>query len=134
MGPILHYSPVLFAYVGMINCRPGKDFAQEDKIGDYLSNSKNGVVYVSFGSVIKGSLITIQNKRILMRVFARFSQYDFLWKWDEVEMLGKPDNVMLSKLVPQQDILAHPNLKVFVTHGGQSSFQESLCHQKVFKQ
>merc|ERR1712223_345253 len=37
---------------------------------------------------------------------------------------------MLSKWVPQQDGLAHPNLKVFVTHGGQSSFQESLCHQK----
>ena len=27
-------------------------------------------------------------------------------------------------------ILAHPKLKVFVTHGGQSSFQETLCHQK----
>jgi hypothetical protein len=38
--------------------------------------------------------------------------------------------VMLAKWLPQQDILAHPNLKVFISHGGQSSFQETLCHQK----
>ena len=56
-----------------------------------------------------------------------------MWVWDEIEMLGKPDNVLLTKWAPQQDILAHPNLKVFVTHAGQSSFQEALCHKKVRK-
>ena len=45
-------------------------------------------------------------------------------------MEGKPKNVLLSKWLPQQDVLAHPKLKVFITHAGQSSFQESLCHQK----
>ena len=45
-------------------------------------------------------------------------------------MEDKPQNVMLSKWLPQQDILGHPNLRVFVSHGGQSSCQESLCHQK----
>ena len=36
----------------------------------------------------------------------------------------------MSNWLPQQDVLAHPNLKVFITHAGQSSFQETLCHQK----
>ena len=36
----------------------------------------------------------------------------------------------VSDWLPQQDILAHPNLKVFITHAGQSSMQELLCHQK----
>ena len=36
----------------------------------------------------------------------------------------------MSDWLPQQDILAHPNLKVFITHAGQSSMQELLCHQK----
>ena len=36
----------------------------------------------------------------------------------------------MSDWLPQQDILAHSNLKVFITHAGQSSFQELLCHQK----
>ena len=45
-------------------------------------------------------------------------------------MQEKPDNIMLSKWLPQQDILAHPKLKLFITHGGQSSTQEALCHKK----
>lgn len=41
-----------------------------------------------------------------------------------------PPNVILSKWLPQNDVLGNDNLKVFITHGGQSSFQESLCYQK----
>ena len=41
-----------------------------------------------------------------------------LWKWDEDNIADLPKNVMIKKWVPQQDILAHPNLKLFVTHGG----------------
>ena len=53
-----------------------------------------------------------------------------LWKWETESMEDQPDNVMLSKWLPQQEVLAHPNVKLFITHGGQSSFQESLCHGK----
>ena len=28
-----------------------------------------------------------------------------------------------------KDLLAHPNLKGFVTHAGYLSFEEALCHQ-----
>ena len=73
----------------MMNCRAGNAILQNDTISDFLANSKKGVILVSFGSVIKGSLITVQNKRILMRVFASFPEYDFLWKWDEDDMPGK---------------------------------------------
>ncbi len=77
------WSPMVPNYVllGMMNCRPGQAFPKNDPIGDYLNNSKNGVVFVSFGSVLKGSLMTFHNKQILLNVFRRFPQYDFLWKW-----------------------------------------------------
>ena len=101
-----------------MNCIPGQSFEKGDKIGDFLANSKNGVVFVSFGSVIKASLMTEENKQILLNVFKRFPQYDFIWKWDQDSMPGKPDNVLLSKWLPQRDILAHPKLKVFITHAG----------------
>jgi glucuronosyltransferase len=66
---------------------------------------------------------------MFMNVFRQLKQ-KVLWKWETETMPDLPSNVKLSKWLPQQDILGHPNTKLFITHVGQSSFQESLCHQK----
>ena len=76
-----------------MNCRPGKPFPAEDKIGEFLDKSKNGVVFMSFGSVIKASVMPKENKDIILKVFARFPQYDFIWKWEE-ELPNAPKNVL----------------------------------------
>ena len=55
-------------------------------------------------------------------------QYSFLWKWDgQIENL--PPNVKLQTWVPQQDLLAHSNLRVFVTHGGLGGVTEAIYHK-----
>ena len=99
----------------------------------YLHNilileSEHGVIFVSFGSMLKGSLMSEKMRKIFTNAFGKLKQR-VLWKWESEEMEGKPDNVMLSKWLPQQDLLAHPNLKIFISHMGQSSSQEALCHQ-----
>ena len=53
-----------------------------------------------------------------------------IWKWD-AEISNLPGNVKLSSWLPQQDLLGHPNLKVFVTHGGLGSLVESIYHKAV---
>ena len=68
-------------------------------------------------------------RKALLSVFGKLKQ-KVLWKWETDHMEDKPPNVMLHKWLPQQDVLGHPNVKLFVSHGGQSSFQETVCHQK----
>ena len=77
----------------MMNCRPGKPFPAKDNIGEFLDKSKNGVVFMSFGSFIKASVMPKENKDIILKVFARFPQYDFIWKWEE-ELPNAPKNVL----------------------------------------
>ena len=77
----------------MMNCRPGKPFPNEDKIGEFLDKSKNGVVFMSFGSVIKASVMSKEKKDIILKVFARFPQYDFIWKWED-KLPNAPKNVL----------------------------------------
>jgi glucuronosyltransferase len=84
---------------------------------------------VSFGSVLTASDMPEPQRKLLLDVFGRLKQ-KVLWKWETESMPDKPANVKLSKWLPQQDILGHPKLRLFVSHGGQSSCQESLCHQK----
>ena len=84
---------------------------------------------MSFGSVLKASQMSDKIRTIFTTAFSKLKQR-VIWKWETEEMEGKPDNVMLSKWLPQQDLLAHPNLKLFISHMGQSSSQEALCHKK----
>ena len=67
-------------------------------------------------------------RKLLLNVFKKLKQ-KVIWKWETEKMEGLPSNVKLSKWLPQQDILAHPNTKMFITHAGQSSTQETLCHK-----
>ena len=95
----------------------------------FLDDAPHGVVYVSFGSVLQSSEMSEENRLKLVTAFGKLKE-KVLWKWETETMPNLPSNIMLSKWLPQQDVLAHPKVKLFVTHGGQSSFQETLCHQK----
>lgn len=50
-----------------------------------------------------------------------------VWKF-ETELPNKPDNVIVGKWLPQNDILAHPSVKVFVSHCGKGGVTEAKYH------
>ena len=126
----------VFLYVARLFTKPvfysraPKVIEDDEKLRNFLdSGGKEGVIYVSFGSVLKASVMSEDKRKALLSVFGKLKQ-KVLWKWETDYMEDKPSNVMLHKWLPQQDVLGHPNVKLFVSHGGQSSFQETVCHQK----
>ncbi|KAF7265898.1 hypothetical protein GWI33_020644 [Rhynchophorus ferrugineus] len=97
------------------------------EIEEFLNDTK-GVVYFSLGSNIKGKLLNDSVKSELVNGFKRIP-YRVLWKLDHT-VPNIPDNVKIVKWLPQQDILRHPNVKVFITQGGLQSMQESIYFNK----
>ncbi|XP_037780320.1 uncharacterized protein LOC119576750 [Penaeus monodon] len=111
--------------IGGIHCRPGKPLPQE--LESWISGAgAAGVVYFSLGSTNQGTAIPRHYRDILLQAFRRINQR-VLWKNVE-EVDDVPENVLVRKWIPQQDVLAHPNVKVFISHTGLLSTQEAAYH------
>ncbi|EFA11928.2 UDP-glucuronosyltransferase 2C1-like Protein [Tribolium castaneum] len=93
----------------------------------YMDEAKHGVVYFSLGSNMKSVLLPKEKQQQILKAFAKIP-HKVLWKWEDDNLENKPDNVLIRKWFPQNDILGHPNLKLFITHGGLLSTIEALHH------
>lgn len=65
--------------------------------------------------------------KMLIKVFSELP-YDVLWKFEDDKLEDKPPNVWISKWFPQQDVLSHPNVKLFINQGGLQSMGEALTY------
>ncbi|KAG6458622.1 UDP-glucosyltransferase 2 [Manduca sexta] len=88
-----------------------------------MDESKQGVIYFSMGSNLKSVEMSDEMKKSLLDVFSKLKE-TVIWKFEED--MEKPLNVHFVKWAPQQSILAHPNCKLFITHGGQLSTTEAI--------
>ncbi|XP_055841019.1 UDP-glucosyltransferase 2-like [Episyrphus balteatus] len=94
-------------------------------LAEFMNKSTNGAVFFSFGTNMKPQDFTEEQVRTILNAMAELSQYNFMWKFDVKYLKEKiPKNVIIRTFYPQRDVLAHPNLKAFVTHcGGLSSHE-----------
>lgn len=97
----------------------------------FINESKHGVIYFSMGSNLRSKYLPLEKRQAILETFGGLKQR-VLWKFEDPQLEGKPDNVYISEWFPQDDILAHPNVKFFITHGGLLSTTESIYHGKPF--
>ncbi|XP_044772615.1 UDP-glucuronosyltransferase 3A2-like [Neomonachus schauinslandi] len=115
-------------YVGGLMARAVKQVPQEfenfiAKFGD------SGFVLVALGSMVS----ICQSQEVLREMnsaFAHLSQ-GVIWKcnpshWPKDVKLAA--NVKIVDWLPQNDLLAHPRIRLFVTHGGLNSIMEAIQH------
>ncbi|KAI4468173.1 UDP-glucosyltransferase [Holotrichia oblita] len=96
----------------------------ENNLKRYLENSKQGVVFLGFGTNVKTSELPKGRLDIFVNCLAK-SKYNVLFKYEGV-LSNQPKNIRTSDWFPQRGILAHPHTKLFISHGGKSSLDESL--------
>ncbi|XP_044728646.1 UDP-glucosyltransferase 2-like [Chrysoperla carnea] len=94
----------------------------------FLDNAKAGFIYFSLGSNIKSALLGEKNINTILNVFKTLP-YRVLWKFESDNLPGKPNNVFISKWVPQRAVLEHENIRLFITQGGLQSAEEAISAQ-----
>ncbi|PSN29898.1 hypothetical protein C0J52_27059, partial [Blattella germanica] len=109
--------------VGGMHIKPPKKLPED--LQKYLDDAPDGVVYFSLGSHFYSSDMPDWKVNSFLKAFSKLKQ-KVLWKWEKDTLPGQPKNVKLGKWLPQSDILAHPNVKLFMTHGGLLSTQETI--------
>jgi len=79
------------------------------------------------GSQLRSADMLPEKIKMFLGVFGSLKQR-VLWKFESDQLSNIPDNVRIEKWLPQSDILAHPNVRVFIAHGGLFGLQEAVYH------
>ena len=108
--------------VGGLNSRPAKPLLIE--IQSIADKAKDGLIIVSFGTFLTSSP---QIKNNIFEAFKKLNR-TVIWKFMDSIEKQVPSHIYLMKWIPQNDLLAHPNTKLFITHCGSNSQFEALYH------
>ncbi|XP_069693600.1 UDP-glycosyltransferase UGT5-like isoform X1 [Periplaneta americana] len=90
----------------------------------FLDEAKDGFIYFSLGTNLRSDQISDEKRKALLDAFSEIPQR-VLWKFETENLSGLPSNVKISKWLPQSDVLAHSNIKAFISHGGLMSTMEA---------
>ncbi|KAH8406764.1 hypothetical protein KR222_010006, partial [Zaprionus bogoriensis] len=98
----------------------------DDSLKRFLDESETSIVYLSMGMEIIAKWLPPNMIAALQQSFERL-RLRVIWKF-EGTLPNKSDNIYLSPMLPQRELLAHPKVKLFITHGGILSIIESAYH------
>nr|XP_008191746.2 PREDICTED: UDP-glucuronosyltransferase 2B15-like [Tribolium castaneum] len=115
-----------FIEVGGLHIREPQPLPKD--LENLVSNNTFGVVYLSMGSMVRTESF---KPEILQAMFDAFAElpYTVLWKASPEKFpkgLKIPENIHFKTWMPQIDILCHPNVKLFISHGGLLGSQEAV--------
>ncbi|CAH0395928.1 unnamed protein product [Bemisia tabaci] len=127
--PTIHGARPLAANVidvGGVHIEPAKKLPED--IEKFIQESPHGVIYFCLGSIIRAATLPEEKRSAFVHTFSRLKER-VLWKFED-ENLHVPDNVMVKAWMPQRDILAHPKVKLFISHGGLFGTLEAVSEGK----
>ncbi|XP_063705049.1 UDP-glycosyltransferase UGT5-like [Culicoides brevitarsis] len=94
----------------------------------FLDSSDEGVVYFCMGSTISPNAMLPEKRDAIIKGLSSIKE-KVVWKWDhESGKTVDPTKFYTSTWLPQNEILAHKNVKLFITHGGLLGTTEAVYH------
>ncbi|XP_062137522.1 UDP-glucosyltransferase 2 [Drosophila sulfurigaster albostrigata] len=114
--------------VGGLHLLEPTELTVPNHVRSFIESAPGGVIYMSLGAEVQTAQLPSDKLAILLDVFAHLKEFHFLLKWEAEQFVQPlPENIMISSWWPQQAILAHPQVKVFISSCGQLSVWESIA-------
>ncbi|XP_063789315.1 UDP-glucuronosyltransferase 1A1-like isoform X3 [Pseudophryne corroboree] len=111
-------------FIGGINCANKKPLNQEFE-ALVNSSGEHGFVVFSLGSMV--SEIPM-NKAMDIAEALRSIPQKVIWRYTGPAPSNLGKNTHLVKWLPQNDLLAHPKARAFITHAGSHGIYEGICN------
>ncbi|XP_034032135.1 UDP-glucuronosyltransferase 2B31-like [Thalassophryne amazonica] len=111
-------------YMGGFQCKPPKSLPVELE-AFVQSSGEHGIIMMTLGTLV-GKLPQVLTEEIAA-AFAQFPQ-KVIWRYTGPKPSNLGNNTLLVNWLLQNDLLGHPKMKVFVTHGGTKGIQEAIYH------
>lgn len=112
--------------VGGLQIKTKPDPLPQD-IQDWLDGAEHGAIYFCLGSNLKSKDLPAAKLQEFVKSLGKLKQR-VLWKWEADTIPNQPPNVLTKKWLPQDDVLAHPNVVLFISHGGLGGMAEARYH------
>ncbi|XP_038131379.1 UDP-glucuronosyltransferase-like [Cyprinodon tularosa] len=110
--------------IGGINC--AKTAPLPEDLKEFVDGSgDDGFIVFTLGSMVSDMPET--KAKVFFDAFRQLPQR-VLWRYTGKVPKDMPKNVKLLKWLPQNDLLAHPKAKLFMTHGGSHGIYEGVCN------
>ncbi|XP_067299698.1 UDP-glucuronosyltransferase 1A5-like isoform X3 [Pseudorasbora parva] len=110
--------------IGGMDSKKAKPLSQE--LEEFVNGSgEHGFVVFTLGSMV--SQLPEAKAREFFEAFRQIPQR-VLWRHTGPVPENAPKNVKLMKWLPQNDLLGHPKVKAFITHGGSHGIYEGICN------
>ncbi|KAH8418015.1 hypothetical protein KR222_010573 [Zaprionus bogoriensis] len=122
LGRVRSNVPNVIEVAGMHLAPPSRPLDPE--LLRFLDEAEHGVIYFSLGMEIINRLLPKDMQHKLLTAFSQLEQR-VVWKHEMNAIANKSENVYLSAMVSQRELLEHRNVKLFITHGGLLSLIEA---------
>ncbi|XP_028811236.1 UDP-glucuronosyltransferase-like [Denticeps clupeoides] len=111
-------------FIGGINCARAQSLPED--LEEFVEGSgEHGFVVFTLGSMV--SSMPPEKAAEVFKAFSRIPQR-VMWRYTGPVPDHVPENVKLMKWLPQNDLLAHPKARAFITHGGTHGIYEGICN------
>ncbi|XP_028290493.1 UDP-glucuronosyltransferase 2C1-like isoform X2 [Gouania willdenowi] len=111
-------------YMGGFQCKPAKALPQH--LEDFVQGSgDHGFIIMSLGTFV--SEFPSDLTEMIAAAFAKLP-LKVIWKYKGERPTTLGNNTLLVDWMPQNDLLGHPKVKLFVAHGGTNGVQEAIYH------